>query len=280
MKKMLIFGALGRMGGEIIKALPADTPIRAADISIDGDYPENVEPFLFDINAPPADITPLFDEVERMFLLWPPGVDVKQSMAPLITAAAKHGVKQAVFLSILGADQLKIVPHRAVEQLLEASGMDWVFLRSAYFMQNLSGIHAPDIRELDEVFIPAGKGNIGLVDVRDVAAVGAKALLEGHKNVAYSLTGPKALTFKEVAEEFSQGLEKPIQYSNPNIIKFVRHMLKRGVPFGLALFMVIEYTATKLGKSGLVTNEIENVLGRSPQPLSHFIADYKTAWQA
>ena len=108
------------------------------------DYPDNVEPFLFDINHSPADIAPLFANVERMFLLWPPGENVKKSMAQLIAAAANHGVKQVVFLSILGAEKLKIVPHRTVEKMLEASGMDWVFLRSAYFMQNLSGMHARD----------------------------------------------------------------------------------------------------------------------------------------
>ncbi len=80
--KILIFGALGRMGGSIIKALPADTPIRAADISVDGNYPDNVEPFLFDFNHPPVDLLPLFEDVSRMFLLWPPGVDVKEFDGP------------------------------------------------------------------------------------------------------------------------------------------------------------------------------------------------------
>ncbi len=175
---------------------------------------------------------------------------------------------------------MKIVPHWSVEQLLEASGMDWVFLRSAYFMQNLSGIHAPEIRETNQVFIPAGKGDIGLVDVEDVAAVGAKALLDGYKNIAYSLTGPEALTFAGIADQLSKGLSKPIEYTNPGILRFIRQMVRRGVPFGLAIFMVIEYSATKLGKSGLVTSEVENLLGRPASPLGEFISDHLSVWQS
>jgi uncharacterized protein YbjT (DUF2867 family) len=162
--------------------------------------------------------------------------------------------------------------------MLEESGMDWVFLRSAYFMQNLSGIHAPEIRDNNEIYLPAGNGEIGLVDVRDVAAVAAKALLEGHKNQAYSLTGSVAMTFTEIAVVFSEGLGRKITYSNPGAIRFHRDMRQRGIPGGLAIFMVIEYLMTKLGKSGLVTNEVEKQLGRPATPLKRFVADYAECW--
>ena len=275
---ILVFGALGRMGSAVINALPTDTPIRAADLSTSLEYPPNVDAVAFDINQPDADYDCLFTEIERLFLIWPPGTKAKEVMPPLIQAAADHSVKQVVFLSILGADKLRIIPHRAVELLLEESGMDWVFLRSAYFMQNLSGIHAPEIRERDEIFIPAGQGAIGLVDVRDVAAVAVKALLENHKNTAYSLTGPVAMTFSEIAEVFSEVLGRKITYSNPGAYRFQREMRQRGVPGGLAIFMVIEYAMTKLGKSGLVTNEVENQLGRPATELKDFVADYADYW--
>ena len=76
-----------------------------------------------------------------------------------------------VFLSILGVERIRVVPHRRVEEWLEASGLDWVFLRASYFMQNLSGVHRDDIRLRDEVFLPAGRGRTSFIDVRDVAAV-------------------------------------------------------------------------------------------------------------
>lgn len=277
-EKILIFGALGRVGSAIIQALPRSVEIRAADIADQGDFPENVEPVIFDFNHPPADWGYLFSGVTKMFLLWPPGVSANKALPPVIEAAVANGVKQVVFLSILGADKLKVVPHRSVEKMLEESGLEWVFLRSAYFMQNLTGMHAPEIRERGEVFIPAGHGTLGLVDVRDVGAVGAKVLMEGHSNRAYNLTGGQALTFTQAAEQFTETLGRPVRYSNPSVIQFFRAMRKRGVPTGLAIFMIVEYTATKLGKSGLVTQDVEHLLGRPPISFRQFVSDHQTVW--
>ena len=277
-ERILIFGALGRVGSAVIKALPPDTPIRAADLSSGVDYPKNVESFLFDLTDPSQSYSELFEGMKKMFLIWPPGTNAKTDLPPLIRAAEKQGVKQVVFLSILEADKLRVVPHRAVELMLEESGMDWVFIRSAYFMQNLSGIHAPEIKENGEIFMPAGYGKIGLIDVRDVAAVAAKALIEGHQNQAYNLTGPQALNFNEVAGVFTEVLGRQISYANPGAIRFFRTMRKREIPAGLAVFMVIEYLMTKLGKSGLVTGEVERLLGKPATPLKEFVADFAACW--
>lgn len=276
---ILVIGALGRMGLAVINTLPAGTPIRAADLSEGEGLPPHVEAVVFDIARQPADYDRLLAGIERIFLIWPPGTSTNAVMPPLIQAAAAREVKQVVFLSILGADKLKIVPHRAVEKMLEESGMDWVFLRSAYFMQNLSGIHADEIRKQDEIFLPAGNGRIGMVDVRDVAAVAAKALLEGHKNIAYNLTGPAAMTFSEIARVFSEVLGRKITYSNPGGLRFWRRMRQRGVPGGLAAFMMIEYLMTRLGKSDVLTDEVKKQLGRPATPLKRFVADYADCWE-
>jgi uncharacterized protein YbjT (DUF2867 family) len=81
-----------------------------------------------------------------------------------------------VFLSIQGADRNRLVPHRAVEDHLRASPMAWTFVRAAYFMENLSTTHAPEIRERGEIWVPAGGGRTAFVAARDVAAVAARAL--------------------------------------------------------------------------------------------------------
>ena len=278
--KFLVLGARGRVGSQIIKALPANVQVKAADVDMRAaDLPGNVEPVSFDLTQPPEDWSAIFEDVRGMFLLWPPGVDVKKSVLPFIKAAAQHSVRQAVFLSILSADKLRIVPHRAVERALEASGMAWVFLRSAYFMQNLSGMHAQEIREQDEIFIPAGSGRLSMVDVRDVAAVGAKALLEGHANIAYELTGPEALSFKQLAEQLSAVLGRPIRYGNPAGLRFWRSMRQRGIPAGLVAFMLVEYAATRLHLSSRVTDGVERLLGRPATSFTAFAEQNLPAWQ-
>ena len=87
-------------------------------------------------------------------------------------------------LSIQGVERNRVVvPHRKVEDHLRRNGLAWTFVRAAYFMQNLSMTHAADIRERDEIFLPAGRrSRTAHVDARDVAAVAAVALTgEGHQ---------------------------------------------------------------------------------------------------
>lgn len=269
------------MGGEIARQLLA----AGARVRVGVRSPERVtESGAFagaDIarfDASDASTFEALDGVQRMFLLWPPGTDVTKDVLPVIAAAKQRGVQQIVFLSILGAERIRIVPHRRVEQALEASGMGWVFLRASYFMQNLSGVHRDDIRVRRELFLPAGQGRTSFVDVRDVAAVGAKALMEGHRNRAYNLTGGAALTYSEAADIFSVTLGKRIRYSNPSPIRFVRVVRGRGVALSFALFMLAEYTVAKLGLAGEVTTTVAEVLGRPPISLRQFAEDFREVW--
>ena len=276
--KLLVLGATGNMGGEIARQLSAaGVPFRVG-VRQPGkvSFPRGVEVVRFDA-ADVASYTAL-DGTERMFLLWPPGTDVQRDIRPVIEAAAARGVRQVVFLSILGAEKIRVVPHRSVEKMLEASGMDWVFLRASYFMQNLSGVHRDDIRLRNEIFLPAGSGKTSFVDVRDVAAVAVKALLEGHRNVAFDLTGPEALDYDDVANIFSVVLGRRVVYTRPSPLKFVRVSRQRGTPTTFALFMLAEYTMARLGLAGRVTHDVPEVVGRPAIRLRQFAEDVRDAW--
>lgn len=137
----------------------------------------------------------------------------------------------------------------------------------------------PEIRGLDQIFLPAGSGTLGFVDVRDVAAVGAKALLDKPRNIAYSPTGPEAFTFNQTTAIFSWVLRRRINYSSPGSIRFFRHTRGRGMPTGLVVYMIIEYLMAKLGKSGRVTDEVERIIGRPATSTEQFVAGHTAARQ-
>ena len=78
-------------------------------------------------------------------------------------------------------------------------------------MQNLSTVHRQEIRDRNEILVPAGRGKTSFVDCRDIAEVGAMALLEpGHEGKAYDLTGAQALDYQEVASLFTEVLGRQI----------------------------------------------------------------------
>ncbi|KQQ62564.1 NmrA family NAD(P)-binding protein [Microbacterium sp. Leaf320] len=49
------------------------------------------------------------------------------------------------------------MPHYRVEKYLEAVGAPFTFLRPNFFMQNLSTTYREDIRDRDEIYLPAGR---------------------------------------------------------------------------------------------------------------------------
>ena len=275
---ILVMGATGTVGGEIARQLSAAGATFRVGVRRPEAFGSLPGAEAVRLDAADAQTYGALDGVERLFLLWPPGTDLRRDLLPLLEAARARGVRQVVFLSILGAERLRVVPHRTVERWLEASGLDWVFLRASYFMQNLSGVHRDDIRLRNEIFLPAGRGRTSFVDVRDVAAVGVRALLEGHRQVAYDLTGPEALDYGAVAAVFSVALGRRISYTDPSPWRFVAVSRARGVPTAFALFMLAEYTLAKLGLAGRLTDDVPRVLGRPAIRLRQFAEDFRAVW--
>ena len=110
-----------------------------------------------------------FAGAERMFLLRPPQLfRVRRDLVPALEAAAA-GVGHVVLLSLQGRTQPAGAPPggRGPPTRL-ADGLD--LYPATYFLQNRSTTHAPEVRERDELWVPAGKGRTALVDARDVAA--------------------------------------------------------------------------------------------------------------
>jgi len=273
-----VVGASGQVGGEIARQLSAaGVPFRAGLRRPEtAQFPDWVEVVRFDIHD--SRTFDVLTGVQRLFLLWPPGTDVQRDLLPLLTIARSSDVKQVVFLSVLGAEKVGVLPHRHVERWLEHSGLDWVFLRASYFMQNLSGVHRDDIRLRHEVFLPAGSGKTSFVDVRDVAAVGVRALLEGHRQVAYDVTGGTALDYLEIASMLSVTLGTKVTYTNPSPWRFVQVSRSRGIKVAFALFMLAEYTVARFGLAARVTEDVRRILGRKPITFRQFAEDYRSTW--
>jgi uncharacterized protein YbjT (DUF2867 family) len=216
-----------------------------------------------------------------LFLVRPPDLaDVRGTITPVVAAARQAGVEHIVFLSLLGVERNPIVPHYRIEAVLRASGVDWTFLRASFFMQNLAGVHAVDIRAHGEVFVPAGHGRTSFIDARDVAAVATLALTSpGHRRLAYPLTGGEALTYGEVATIFSEVLGRSITYPAPSPLAFVRRMRQRGQSWSFIVVMLGIYTAARLGRAGAIAPDTEYLLGRPPLTMRQFVEDHRHVWR-
>lgn len=280
---VLVTGAPGNVGTPLVRELlrlGARVRVAARDVgSAQSEFGHEVEIVPFDF-ADPATFG-AFDGAQRMFLLRPPAIaDVDGVIMPALEGAAARGVRHVVFLSIQGAERNRLVPHRKIEDRLRTSGLAWTFVRAAYFMQNLSTTHAPEIRELDEIWVPAGRGSrTAHVDARDVAAVAARALVEdGHEGRAYTPTGSAALTYDEIAAILTAELGRPIRYADPDLLAFWRRLRGRGVPRAMVGVMLGIYTAARLGLAAGITDDVSRITGRAPTAFPTFAHDARGAW--
>jgi uncharacterized protein YbjT (DUF2867 family) len=281
---ILITGATGNVGRELASLLHSQGhPIRAAVTSAKSaqslPYPD-IPWALFDFDQP-ATYAAAFAGVDRLFLMRPPHIsDIDRSIKPVIEFAASAGVRQIVFLSLIGAESNRVVPHAKVEKILQAGVTPYTLLRCGFFMQNLSTTHRQDIVEHNDIFVPAGKGKTAFIDVRDIAAVAAKALTEpGHENQAYPLTGSEALNYYQTAQIFSQVLERPITYSSPTPWRFAWRMWRRGNPLSYVGVVSAIYMTTRFGMAEGVTPDAAKLLGRPPRSMRQFIEDHATVWR-
>ncbi len=277
--RVLVTGASGNVGGPLVEhLLQGGANVLVA--SREGKRaPAGATAVRFDFEDPSTH-APAMAGVDKLFLMRPPAVtDVKRHMLPVVRAAKEAGVKHVVFLSLLGVEKNQVVPHAKVERFILEAGLPHTFLRPSFFMQNLSTTHRDDLREHGELFVPAGKGRTSFIDTRDIAAVGARTLLEdGHEGKAYDLTGSEALTYGEVAELFTEVLGRPIRYPEPGALRFAARWYGREQPVAFIAVMTAIYTVCRLGLAGTVTRDTETLLGRAPISMRQFIQDHKSCW--
>lgn len=280
---ILVIGALGNVGTEVVKQILArGGKVRAADMDVNKlreRFGEAVETVRFDFTDP-STFDETFRSVKRIFYMRPPHItNIQRDMVPSMDAAKRAGVTHVVFLSLIGIENAKYVPHYKVEIYLKAINMQTTFLRCSFFMQNLNTTHRREIKERNEIFVPVGKAKTAFIDARDIGAIAAVTLLEdGHAGRNYDLTGSERLDYWEAANIMSEVLGRKITYRNPNPLHFLLETMRRSTPFMFALVMLGLYTSTRFGMAEPITNEVERLTGHNPIAFRQYVMDYKDAW--
>ena len=280
---ILITGASGNVGKEVLRQITqTGVEVRAAfqSVSKAAGTPSGVDIVSLDYNRAETLQTAL-KGADRVFLVGPPTAQLPALECKAIEVIAQSDVQQVVKLSAMGGREA-IFPrqHAQSEQYIQATGVPFTFLRPNGFMQNMVNYNAPTINAQSAFYGSEGDGRVSHIDIRDVAAVAVKALTEdGHVGKAYTLTGPEALTNKEIAHILSDELRREIRFINLPPAQLKEALLSAGVPEWSADALLDLQRLYREDKATTVTRDVEQILGRQPISFAQFFRDHKSAFE-
>lgn len=279
MNRILIIGATGNVGRQVLSQLPA-TGVRIRSLVRNpqtAGLPPHVDVLQGDLTIPES-LDACLDGIDTVFLVWtaPPG-----TVAPALERIVRHA-RRIVFLSapLKTAHPLFQQPNalRAlatqIEQLIETSGLQWTFLRPGMFAANALNWWAPQIRAGSNVVRwPHVAAPTAPIHERDIAAVAVRALCEdGHAGAEYVLTGPQSLTQSEQISTISDVIGRTfcVEEISP---EEARSELLPIMP-AFVINMLLNAWAAAIGQPALVTSTVAEITGAPARTFREWAADH------
>lgn len=200
-----------------------------------------------------------------------------------LDAAKDAGVRRIVFQSSGAVDDTATEQpndiaafHHGIEQAIQASGLEWTFLRldvaSADALHWAFDVPA-QLKAGDVVRGPYAKAAVSPIHPTDVAAVVVAALTEDeHAGKTYHLTGPTSLTHTEQLQLIGEALGRPVRYEELEP-EAARQAISPYAPADVLFASWEQHISTPAP----VTDTVERVTGRPPRTVEQWAADYAAA---
>ena len=274
--KIGVTGATGQLGRlviqELLKSVPAQDVVaivrntaKAADLAAQG-VQVRVAPY-----DDPAALQAALAGVERLLLISSSEVGQRvQQHQNVIDAAKAAGVQFIAYTSapIAATTSLILAPdHKATEELLFTSGIDFAILRNNWYTENyLQQLNTA--RQTGKLVAAAGEGQVASASRADYAAGAAAVLLDGgHVGRIYEFGGDYAWSYDELAAAIEEVIGQPVTYESVDAATLVEILQNVGLDEGTAGFVAALDTNIAAGVLSEVTHDLSRLIGRPTTPL-------------
>jgi uncharacterized protein YbjT (DUF2867 family) len=155
-----------------------------------------------------------------------------------------------------------------------------VILRASWYMSNLLAA-ASGVAAEGRLYAPAGQARIAMIDPRDVGAAAAAVLCSpghgasaGHEGQTYLLTGPRAITYDEVAAGLSAATRSRVEFTDIPGDAAYQAMIGDGMPGFVAEQIVAMFARLRQGAAAQVSPDVETLTGSAPRDFACFATDH------
>jgi uncharacterized protein YbjT (DUF2867 family) len=284
MNRVLVIGASGNVGGQVIAQLPATgTRIRALTRNPEtAGLPEYVEVVTGDLTVPET-LDACLDGIEAVFLVW----TVPTATASSVLERIARRAQRVVLLSsphktphpLFQQPNPLRAQHAQIEQLVERSGIQWTILRPGMFSANARSWWAPQIRAGNVVRWPYGAVPTAPIHERDIAAVAVRSLCEdGHAGAEYVLTGPESLSQAEQVYAIGNAIGRNLQFHEISPGEARSELLTLMPAF--AIEMLLDAWAAALGQPAFITSTVESITGAPGRTFFQWCKEHASEFHA
>ena len=270
-ERVLVLGSTGKTGRRIAAGL--------ADKGLDVRHGSRSANPRFDWSDE-AGWDAVLDGVDAAYITYAPDLAMPgatDAIQALVDRAKELGVRRLVILSGRGEPEAQ-----ACERIVQNSGLEWTVVRASWFYQNFSEGAFIDMVHAGQITLPAGDIGEPFVDVDDIAEVAIAALSEsGHNGEVYEVTGPRLMTFAEIAEELSRATGRTIEFIQVPHEAFIDGAKASGAPRDVIWMLDYLFATVLDGRNAHLTDGIQRALGREPRDFSEYARDVAESgrWQ-
>ena len=256
----LVLGGSGKTGRRVVQRLKSrGVPTRAASRSSIPSFDWNV----------PQDWDAVLDGVTSVYISYSPDLAIPgatDSIQQFVDKAVEHGVSRFVLLSGRGEEEAQ-----ACENVVQAADVEWTVIRASWFMQNFSEGEFLQLVLAGTITLPAADVPEPFIDVNDIADVAVAALTEpGHAYEIYEVTGPRLLTFTELAKEISEAAGRDVQFVQIPAEAFAQGIEESGIPEDIAWLLNYLFETVLDGRNAYTGDGVKRALGREAADFSAF----------
>lgn len=183
-----------------------------------------------------------------------------------VEEAKRAGVARLVLLSGRGEEE-----GLEWERRVRASGLEWTVVRSSWFAQNFSEGGFADMVHAGQLVVPGNVEPEPYIDIEDLADVAAAALTEsGHVGMTYEVTGPRLMTFEDVAGSLSSAVGQRIVHVPVSHEDFLRGAAESGAPAPAVELLDYLFGTLLDGRNAYVASGVNQALGRPARDFADF----------